>query len=60
MSVHYVASLKIEKVDKDQRPLGQNGPKRDTTEVTQMVIKGDTLESLIRKLGAHIAIIEES
>lgn len=64
MSTHYVAQLKIEKVEKvDLRVSLQSSipsePKREISEVTQLTIKGDTLESLVLKLGKHIQIIEE-
>lgn len=69
MSTHYVAQLKIERVDKVEPPRsggygGGSGPvptdsKRDISEVTQLTIKGNTLDALIEKLGKHIQIIEE-
>lgn len=60
MSVHYVAQLKIEKIEKPEmssRPT--QGDQRDKSEVTQLSIKADDLPTLVTKLGAHIAIISE-
>lgn len=57
MATHYVAQLKIERVDvRETRP---EGNKRDINEVTMLTIKAETLESLILKLGKHVEIIEE-
>lgn len=58
---HYVAQLKIERVDKVENRDRQSasGDKRDISEVTQLTIKADSLESLVEKLGKHVAIIEE-
>ena len=59
--MHFVATLKIEKIDRPEPPRQQpHDMKRQIEEVTQLTIKADTLEGLTRKLGAHIAIIEES
>lgn len=61
MSTHYVAQLKIERVDKpdSQGRMVPPEPKREVAEVTQLTIKAETLPSLIEKLGKHIVIIEE-
>lgn len=62
---HFVAHLKIEKVEKPESAIRDRGvpdsvrPGRVIDEVTQITIKGDTLENLVSKLGKHIAIIEE-
>lgn len=57
MSTHYVAHLKIERVDvRETRP---EGNKRDVSEVTQLTIKGNSLKSLTEKLHKHVEIIEE-
>ena len=60
--IHFVAHLKIEKVEKEPRSMsGDRGktPPRVIDEVTHLTIKADTLEALTEKLGKHIAIIEE-
>ena len=57
VSTHYVAHLKIEKVE--VRDTRAEANKRDISEVTQMTIKGKSLETLTEKLGRHIAIVEE-
>lgn len=61
MSTHFVAHLKIERVDIESTG-GRSMPgdtKRNVSEVTQLTIKADTLAGLTKKLGAHIRIIEE-
>lgn len=57
--VHYVAQLKIERIEKSPSTLTQKQSDRSKTEVTQLSISADDLPTLTRKLGAHIAIIEE-
>lgn len=63
MSQHFVAHLKIERVDKIEQQAGRsfnpNTGTRDVTEVTQFTIKADDLQTLIGKLTRHIQIIEE-
>ena len=64
MSTYFVASLKVEKVDRPEpvgsrHPDARQIPERDKTEVTQLTIKADTLAELITKLGKHIEIISE-
>lgn len=64
MSTHYVAQLKIERVDRTepaQRQIHQvpPEPKREVSEVTLLTVKATTLDALTEKLGKHIAIIEE-
>lgn len=64
MSEHFVAHLKIEKVERhtnQDRGSASHGSKSDRVidEVTQITIKGKTLEALVSKLGQHIEIIEE-
>lgn len=66
MSTHYVAQLKIERVDKTSpsersphRSSTDSEPKREVSEVTLLTIKGDTLDGLVARLSKHLAIIEE-
>lgn len=63
--VQYVAQIKIEKITKPltsrsqmHMPASQQ-PKRERSEVTQMTIKASSFESLKRRLGGHIDLIEE-
>ena len=63
MSTHFVAQLKVEKIERPDRGTVHRAPDqmpdRDKTEVTQLTIKADTLPELITKLGKHIEIISE-
>ena len=57
---HFVASLKIEKVEKSTSPDPGARPGRVIDETAHITLKSETLGHLIEKLGKHIAIIEES
>ena len=63
----YIAVIKIEKRTSRDVPLPNLRPgtnpgketKRDVAEVTQMTIKAATLEKVVEKTRAHLALIEE-
>lgn len=60
----YVAELKIEKIERttnQDRQSASHGSVSDRVldSVTKIIIKADTLERLVDKLGKHIEIIEE-
>lgn len=66
MSTHYVAQLKIERVDKPDPGAGRSHPglqppsdKREISEVTMLTIKADDIHALTEKLSKHIALIED-
>lgn len=62
-SEHFVAHLKIEKVMKNSgnpnRSIESQPQARVIEEVTSITLKGKDLDTLVDKLGKHIAIIEE-
>lgn len=59
-SEHYVAHLRIEKIERTADPNVDKGQRQRTVdEVTQIVLKADDLDKLVNRLGAHIALIEE-
>lgn len=61
----YVASVKVSKIvkrdAKGQPVVRQATPakERRIIEVTQLTIKARSLESLVKRLGAHLELIEE-
>ena len=55
---HFVASLKIERVDHQSNP-GNPTDKRSVSEVTHMTIKSSSLSQLKQKLASHIALVED-
>lgn len=60
----YVAELKIEKIERrtnEDRHSASSGQvsERILDSVTKIIIKADSLEKLVEKLGKHIEIIEE-
>lgn len=70
MSTHYVAQLKIERVDKPEPPSSSSRSyppqpdmltegKREISEVTMLTIKAEDLQSLLDRLGKHIALVED-
>jgi hypothetical protein len=67
---HYVAELNIKKVERtepDRQPTMRGGqipdaqPRTDRVvdDLAKVVIKADSLEKLIERIGRHITIIEE-
>lgn len=59
-SEKFVAELKIEKIERttyDARPGDKT--ERVLDSVTKIIIKADTLDKLVEKLGKHIEIIAE-
>lgn len=59
---HFVANLKIEKVERQPQAVGERGnvPPRVVEELTHLTIKAEDLDTLTDKLGKHIALIEEN
>ena len=56
---HFVASLKIERVNRQTGMPGNVNEKRDVAEVTHMTIKSSSLSQLKQKLASHIALVED-
>jgi hypothetical protein len=58
--MHYVVSLKVERVDREEAPAGERGtPKRQATELAHIVVKDKGLSRLLEKTAAHLALIDE-
>lgn len=59
--MHYVVSLKVERVDHEGEPAGDRGiPKRKATELAHIVVKAGDLPKLIEKTRGHLALVEET
>lgn len=63
---HYVARIVVERVDfieiEARSPMGGtqvNETKRVVTELATNVVKANTLETLVGKVGAHLQLIED-
>lgn len=67
MSTHYVVHVRIERVDiADGKPsplahLAHQAPveRRTVTELAGFVVKGDDLDTLKSKIGAHLDLVED-
>ena len=63
MSTHYVATIKVEKVERtENRDHGsalKGQVKRDIVEVTHLTIKSSSLDGLQEKVAAHINLLDE-
>lgn len=61
MSKHYTAVLDIQEVEHTapSKNYGETVPgQRNVSDVTKIVVRADSLESLRAKLTAHVALIE--
>lgn len=59
--VHYVVSLKVERVDREDEAAGDRGiSKRKATELAHIVVKAGDLTRLIEKTRGHLALVEET
>lgn len=61
MSKHYTAVLDIQEVENKPATKEYNKeipPQRIVSDVTKIAVRADTLESLQKKLTAHVALIE--
>lgn len=55
-TTHYTAVIEIVKVTTLATQPAEN---RDKQEVSRIVIRADTIEKLVTKAGAHLALVEE-
>ena len=59
--MHYVVSLKVERVDREEEIAGERGiAKRKATELAHIVVKAGDLPKLIEKTQGHLSLIEET
>ena len=56
---HFVASLKIEKVERNTNPDPSARPGRVIDEVTHITLKSESLDKLKEKIAGHVALVEE-
>lgn len=64
---HYVAHLKVERVEKTMPDLDARygssekmpAERREVSEVTSVIIKGEVLERLLERLRGHIDLVED-
>jgi len=67
IDVHYVANIKIEKVEKvkavSTQPYSRSDPPknpgREITEVASIVVKGKSLENIVSQVKAHVNLVNE-
>lgn len=59
--MHYVVSLKVERVDREEEGTGDRSiSKRKATELAHIVVKDSQLPKLLEKTRAHLALIDET
>lgn len=58
MTTHYVASIKIEKIELSESR-SSSGEKRRVGEVTRLIVKASSLEDLKRRITQHTTLIED-
>ena len=63
MNVHYVAQIKVERIEKTggttDRYNTTTPAERAVSTLATVVIKGSDLDSLVQKAGAHLALVED-
>lgn len=59
MSTHYVANIKIDKVEKTDPRSVSGEVKRDVVETVNITIKAETFSRLQEKIAAHVSIMDE-
>lgn len=55
-SEHFTAIIEIKQVEP---PLTMGSGEKKITDISRLVLRADSLEKLVSKAGAHLALIEE-